>query len=52
LQKAIGLARVPMAAGEECAVEIRGKLLKARIVRPPFVRNGKPCEGLLQGLAG
>lgn len=52
LQKAIGLARVPMDAGEECAVEIRGKRLKARIVRPPFVRNGKPCEGLLQGLAG
>jgi len=42
LQKAIGLARVPMAAGEKCEVEIRGKLLTARIVKLPFVRNGKP----------
>jgi len=47
LQKAIGLARVPMAAGEKCEVEIRGKLLTARIVKLPFVRNGKPSEGVL-----
>jgi aminomethyltransferase len=47
LQKAIGLARVPLAAGEKCKVEIRGKLLTARIVKLPFVRNGKPSEGVL-----
>jgi aminomethyltransferase len=42
LGRSIGLARVPAATGERCQVEIRGKLLDARIVRPPFVRNGKP----------
>lgn len=47
LQRAIGLARVPMAAGEKCEVEIRGKHLAARIVSLPFVRNGEPCEGVL-----
>lgn len=47
LQKAIALARLPMAAAGACEVEIRGKLFPARIVRPPFVRQGKPCEGVL-----
>ncbi len=42
LGRSIGLARVPAGVGETCQVEIRGKLLNARIVRPPFVRNGKP----------
>lgn len=37
----IALARIPSAVKESCHVEIRGKQLKARIVRPPFVRNGK-----------
>ena len=37
----IALARIPSAAKDNCHVEIRGKQLKARIVRPPFVRNGK-----------
>jgi aminomethyltransferase len=27
--------------GERCEVEIRGKRIPARVVRPPFVRNGK-----------
>jgi aminomethyltransferase len=48
LQKAIALARVPARATDTCEVEIRGKYLKARIVKPPFVRNGKACEGILQ----
>ena len=47
LQKAIAFARVPVGADETCEVEIRGKLLPARIVKPPFVRNGKACEGIL-----
>ena len=42
LGRSIGFARVPAASGEGCQVEIRGKLLDARFVRPPFVRNGKP----------
>jgi len=37
----IALARIPSETKESCHVEIRGKQLKARIVRPPFVRNGK-----------
>lgn len=41
LQRSIGLARLPRAAGGEVEVEIRGKRLRARIVKPPFVRNGK-----------
>ena len=41
LGRSIGLARVPVAAGDTCQVEIRGKLLDAKIVKPPFVRNGK-----------
>lgn len=39
---AIGLARVPKGFGERCEVTIRGRSLPARVVRPPFVRNGKP----------
>jgi aminomethyltransferase len=42
LGRSIGLARVPAASGESCQVEIRGKFLDATIVRPPFVRDGKP----------
>jgi len=41
LQRAIAFARVPKETGETCQVEIRGKLLAARVVKPPFVRNGE-----------
>jgi aminomethyltransferase len=47
LQRAIGLARLPSEAGESCQVDIRGRLLDARIVRPPFVRNGAVCDNIL-----
>jgi len=47
LQKAIAFARVPAKAGESCEVEIRGKYFRARVVKPPFVRNGGACEGIL-----
>lgn len=47
LKKAIALARVPVSIGENCYVEIRGKQLEARVVKPPFVRNGAACEGIL-----
>jgi aminomethyltransferase len=47
LQKAIAFARVPAKAEQTCEVEIRGKYLKAWIVKPPFVRNGEVCEGIL-----
>lgn len=39
--KAIALARVPVGETGDVGVEIRNKILKARIVKPPFVRNGK-----------
>ena len=32
-------ARVPAGTGGEVQVDIRGKLLNARVVKPPFVRN-------------
>ncbi|HVY22849.1 MAG TPA: glycine cleavage system aminomethyltransferase GcvT [Steroidobacteraceae bacterium] len=41
MEKSIALARVPVAAQGEVKVDIRGKLLQARIVKYPFVRNGK-----------
>ncbi|KAA6185825.1 glycine cleavage system aminomethyltransferase GcvT [Thiohalocapsa marina] len=41
LQRSIALARVDAGIGEDCAVEIRGKPVAARVVKPPFVRNGK-----------
>ncbi len=43
LGRAVALARVPAGAVAECEVEIRGKRLKARVVKPPFVRNGQSC---------
>lgn len=42
LQKSIALARVPVEIGDTCKVEIRGKLLNATVVKPVFVRDGKP----------
>ena len=41
LQKSIALARVPVDIGKTCKVEIRGKLLKAAVVKPVFVRDGQ-----------
>jgi len=41
LERSIGLARVPAGTGERVQVDIRGKLLDARVVKPPFVRHGK-----------
>lgn len=43
LQRSIALARVPpgVAPGDEVEVEIRDKKLKAKVVKPNFVRHGK-----------
>ena len=37
----IALARVPRGTGEHAQVEIRGKRLDVRVIRPGFVRNGQ-----------
>ena len=44
LQQGIALARLPLAVapGDRVEVEIRDKLYAAKVVKPPFVRNGKP----------
>jgi aminomethyltransferase len=41
LERSIALARIPRGAVARVEVEIRGKLLAARTVKPPFVRAGK-----------
>ncbi len=41
LERSIGLARVPSQTTDRCEVEIRGRLLAATVVRPPFVRHGR-----------
>jgi len=46
LQRSIAFARLPQATGDACQVEIRDKLLPVRVVKPPFVRNGKALIGL------
>lgn len=38
----IALARVPAATGSTARVDIRGRQLDVRVIRPGFVRNGKP----------
>jgi aminomethyltransferase len=50
LGRSIALARVPAgaAAGDSVEVDVRGKRLAARVVKPPFVRNGKV---LVQGVS-
>lgn len=39
--KAIALASVPKGSKGLCEIEMRGKRVSAKIVKPPFVRNGK-----------
>jgi aminomethyltransferase len=42
MSRSIALARVPagVSTGDVVEVEVRDKLLRARVVKPPFVRNG------------
>ena len=41
LERSIAFARVPAATADRVQVDIRGKLLNAKVVKPPFVRAGK-----------
>jgi len=43
LNGAVAFARVPAQTGEQCHVEIRGKKMIAKVVKPPFVRFGQSC---------
>lgn len=38
----IALARVPVGTGEHVMVDIRGKMVPARVGKPRFVKHGKP----------
>jgi aminomethyltransferase len=46
LGRAIAFARLTASAGQACCVDIRGRMVPARVVRPPFVRRGKPCSSV------
>jgi len=46
LNVSIAMARVPKQTGDTCTVEIRNKRLAAKVVKLPFVRNGKSCINL------
>ncbi|KTD11992.1 glycine cleavage system protein T [Legionella gratiana] len=41
LEKSIALARVPVETGDEVMVDIRGKLVPAKVSKPRFVKLGK-----------
>ena len=41
LERSIGLARMPARADGAVEVDIRGRRVPARVVKPPFVRNGR-----------
>jgi aminomethyltransferase len=41
LERSIAFARVPAGTAQQVQVDIRGKLLNARVVKPPFVRFGQ-----------
>jgi aminomethyltransferase len=44
--KAIAFARVPTGGLGSVRVDIRGKEIKVRVVKPPFVRDGAACAGV------
>ena len=41
LGHAVAMARVPAGTGANAQVDMRGKLVDVRVIRPSFVRNGK-----------
>jgi aminomethyltransferase len=46
LNKSIGFARVPAGEAGAVHVDIRGRAVPVRIVKYPFVRDGRACEGI------
>lgn len=47
LERAIALARLPVGCDDAVTVQIRNRALAARVVRPPFARNGRVRDGIL-----
>lgn len=43
LGHSVALARIKHSIKDSCEVDMRGKLVTVRIVKPPFVRKGKSC---------
>lgn len=41
IDRPVALARIPVGQFDEVSVIVRGRSLKARVVKPPFVRNGQ-----------
>ncbi|MGH8156513.1 MAG: glycine cleavage system aminomethyltransferase GcvT [Rhodanobacter sp.] len=46
LNKAVAFARIPAGMAGDVRVDIRGREIPVRLVKYPFVRDGKPCEGI------
>jgi aminomethyltransferase len=42
----VAFARIPAGATGDLRVDIRGREIPVRLVKFPFVRDGKPCEGI------
>lgn len=47
VERPVAMARIPQDADDRVEVELRGRRLPAHVVKLPFVRNGKPRDGLL-----
>ena len=41
LERSVAMARVPAGVYDRAQVDVRGRLLDVRVVKMPFVRNGK-----------
>jgi aminomethyltransferase len=46
LEKSVAFARIPAGDPGAVRVDIRGREVPVRVVKYPFVRDGKPCEGI------
>jgi aminomethyltransferase len=46
LNKSVAFARIPSGAVANLRVDIRGREVPVRLVKFPFVRDGKPCDGI------
>jgi len=46
LNKSVAFARVPAGVTDNVRVDIRGREVPVRVVKFPFVRDGKACEGI------